>query len=233
MTFDPDAMSDTLKEELEETVMFETFGWAYEQVTRVSERLQRWRPAHRRKEVHVVWVSRVSALTMPGRHVYLSRHLLEELRGIDDMVAFVIAHELAHHDLGHFDHVNEAATMAPQGDWGRLTALAELASEASSWARMGQGVFSNMWASQEHERDADRLGLEYCLRAGYDAEACIEVFRVLEARSLKWGDVDGVFGVEEVATGLLGALRRGVHGKKRGYDPIRERARLLREGLRR
>jgi predicted Zn-dependent protease len=230
MTFDPDAMSDTIKEELEEAVMFETSGWAHEQVARVSERLQRWRRGRDRKQVHVVWVSRVSALTMPGRHVYLSRHLLEELRGVDDMVAFVVAHELAHHDLGHFDHVEAPGAPA---DWGRLSGLADAVGEAASWARLGRGALSNVWASQEHERDADRLGFEHCLRAGYDAEACLEVFRVLEARALRWGDVDGVFGVEELAVGLLGALRRGVHGKQRGYDPLRERARLLREGLRR
>jgi predicted Zn-dependent protease len=93
-------MGDWLREMVEREFVVETTGWAPERANRVAAVLQRQVPADRRLEVLVVWLARECAFTAPGRTIYFSRRLLECCAD-DDAAAFVIAHELAHHELGH------------------------------------------------------------------------------------------------------------------------------------
>lgn len=51
------------------------------------------------KEPVVVWSPDYSAITKRGPWVYVARGFAEALS--DDALAFVLAHEMAHHDLGH------------------------------------------------------------------------------------------------------------------------------------
>ena len=52
------------------------------------------------KNALVVWAPSYAAITKRGPWVYVSSGLAERLS--DDALAFVIAHEMAHHDLLHF-----------------------------------------------------------------------------------------------------------------------------------
>lgn len=65
---------------------------------RIAERLNGVRDGAPKKAV-VVWKPDYSAITRRGPWVYVSRELAERLS--DDGLASVIAHEMAHHDLGH------------------------------------------------------------------------------------------------------------------------------------
>jgi predicted Zn-dependent protease len=48
----------------------------------------------------VLWLSPPNGFTLPGRYVYITRRFIERCPS-DAPVAFLLAHEIAHHDLGH------------------------------------------------------------------------------------------------------------------------------------
>ncbi len=126
----------------------------------------------------VIWIEDVTAFTLPGRYVYFSRRLLQ-LCPAEDAVAFVLAHEMAHHRLGH---------LRP---W-----LSEIPGAWLAGVRV-RAAYRRALVSPEKEADADRWALERCVAAGYDRARCLTLFDALSRASLDLGDVDGVFGHED------------------------------------
>src|ERR1700738_1866604 len=51
-------------------------------------------------QAEILWMQEMNAYAAPGRYVYLSRELLQRAAS-DEPIALVLAHEMAHHDLGH------------------------------------------------------------------------------------------------------------------------------------
>jgi Zn-dependent protease with chaperone function len=170
---------DSLRDAIEEAFVVERTGWAFERVSRVTERLQAGVPAAQRMETLVLWLDDHNAFTTQGRTVYLSRRLLERLPD-DDAAAFVIAHELAHHRLGHLP--------ALPASWLGIARLLLVRLE-TAWV-----------ATPAREIDADLLAIEMCIDAGYDPERCIAALQHLVNVSLDYGDVDGVLGAETSAS---------------------------------
>lgn len=89
-----------------------------------------------------------------GVHVFLTTRVLEQAR-TDDELAFVIAHEMAHNVLGH------AAVMRAQGS----SVAAALRKPA---------------VSRRAEREADLLGAELMVDAGYDVEGAVTMLRTVD-----------------------------------------------------
>src|SRR5262245_19673961 len=71
-----------------------------EWVDTVAATLQRSRSAPDVFEAVIVGRSEMTAFTAPGRYIYLTGRLIEYCPG-EPALAFVIGHEIAHHDLGH------------------------------------------------------------------------------------------------------------------------------------
>ncbi len=220
--YDPLAMGEWLHGEVMDAYGAERPGWALEQVERVMERLQRGRPADRRLVTEVLWVSEAGAFTGPGRYVYVSRRLLERCPA-DDAVAFVLAHEIAHHDLGHVELFAGWLWNLPRGMGSVM-----LAGLFRSGAKRCYGP--------EREVAADRHALELCRSAGYDPALCLKLFDVLEADALDHGDVDGVYGPEAAyAPEMDGTpewrseLEVWLWERARGYPSLRERRAALEE----
>lgn len=195
-------------------------GWAVEQVRRIDARLQASVPLDQRLETVVLWIPEANAFTMPGRHVYVSRRLLERMGGRDEPVALVIAHEMAHHRLGH---------VAGQELLDRVPAV--MRDFALDLALVSTRVLHG--AERESDTDAAAFGL--CLAAGYDARACLRAFDVLEEIALDHGDVEGVTGsASALESEIAGdpewvvAAKRWLYERRRGYLPLEERkARLV------
>lgn len=164
---------DPLREAIEEAFVVERDGWAGERARRVTERLQLDVPVAERLETLVLWMDDHDAFTAQGRTVYLSRRLLERLAD-DDAAAFIVAHELAHHRLGHLPAL-------PVG-WLRVARLVLVRLESA-------------WATTT-EAEADLLAIEMCIDAGYDPERCIAALEHIVNVSLDYGDVDQVLGNE-------------------------------------
>jgi predicted Zn-dependent protease len=167
---------DSLREAIEAEFVTEREGWAFERVSRVTAKLQEAVPEAERLETIVVWDATHNAFTAPGKTIYFGRRLLERLVD-DDAAAFVIAHEIAHHRLGHIPALTNVMLRLP---------LRLLLAMLEKWIAMPQ-----------READADLLAIEMCLDAGYDVEKCVAALEHLSFVALDYGDIDGALGAED------------------------------------
>jgi hypothetical protein len=96
----------------------------------------------------------------------------------------VIAHELAHHELGHLGYFRHAFARRAA----RLSAplLAMLFFRA-----LQKRIYS-----VEREIAADHHAIDLCMSAGYDPSKCLYLFHILELIALDYGDVNAVFGLD-------------------------------------
>jgi predicted Zn-dependent protease len=193
----------------------EETGWAPERVQRVAQRLQSHRPPGDRLVPIVLWLRVFTAFAAPGRYIYVSRRLLERCPD-DETAALLVAHEIAHHELGHLS-APEWLPLGVRERGGRLL--------ASIYANI-----THQLHGPERECDADRHALELCLRAGYDGWKCLELFGVLERYAAEVGDDDIIYGPDpesdnELAPDASFATRARIWlwQRTRGYLPIRDR----------
>jgi predicted Zn-dependent protease len=213
-------LGDWLHDELAKECFIETDGWARQRVERVTERLQKDAPAEDRRETVILWTAFATAFTAPGRYIYITRPLLERCPD-DECAAFVIAHELAHHHLGHLRHFPEWATgLRGVPVRAALAVIRELESRIYG---------------PELECEADRRALELCLAAGYDRERCLHLLEILQLYALDIGDVDIVYGPDpesdqELAEDASWCTKAKIWmwQRTRGYLPLQDRLGLLR-----
>jgi Zn-dependent protease with chaperone function len=151
-------------------------GWAVELADRVATRVQANDRKELRKRAIVYWSKHRTAFAFPGRNIYLSRRLLEEALP-EDAVAFVFAHELAHHRLGHVQQLFPALKCTRLNSGVRLAAFA---------AQAAVRVFR----SPEQEGEADAWALSRCQSVGYDGRACLRLFDLLRNIALDYRDAD-------------------------------------------
>lgn len=213
-----------LRAQIFDAAYFEMEAWAIDRVHRVEERLQIGRPGRERLIVEIPWLDVVNAFTAPGRYIYISRRLYERC-ATDEQVAFVIAHELAHHDLDHI-HLFKNWTS-------KLIGLPGATLFALAFHAMERRLYG-----PEKECDADRYGLDLCLAAGYDGARCLELFDILEQHALDLGDFDMVYGPDESDDELdedaswMTKAQIWAWQRRRGYLPIRDRRQMLLKYLR-
>ena len=117
-----------------------------------------------------------NAFSLPGGFVYISTGLLDILHS-DDEIAFVLGHEIGHIVARHAIKRLQAALGY------NLLILASAA--APSTGNLPQGVSLALASilsgySQEDEFLADRLGIKYAAKAGFDPKAAMEVMQALE-----------------------------------------------------
>jgi predicted Zn-dependent protease len=214
---DVESVAEWMHGRLVDAYVLEESGWAYERAERVAARLQAGVPVEDRMRVVVLWIPEVTAFTF-GRHVYLSRRLVERVTA-DDPVAFVVAHELAHHALDHVGSrerwVDRFASIP-----GSFAAAAIL--DAMRW-RYGP----------EEELAADAYALRLCADAGYDLRECLRALDVLEADLLDNGAFSLVYGPEPedvtAAPGVGESVRNWLWERERGYPSLLERRVRLRD----
>ncbi|MBK7077522.1 MAG: M48 family metalloprotease [Myxococcales bacterium] len=161
---------DWLRSRIEAEYVVERDGWAGERVDRVTAELQRDVPVGERLDTLVLWMNQWTAFTGPGHTIYVSRRLLETLP-TDAAAAFVVAHELAHHRLGHLPRLSPGWRAAP---------------------KLALAMLQRLVHTPGRERDADLRAIELCIAAGYDVDDCLVALARMEHEALDWGDVDGV-----------------------------------------
>jgi hypothetical protein len=182
-------------------------GWAHDRAAAAAARLQAVR-AGPPFEVVVLFASGLQAFTLPGTRIYLTRDLLEELPG-EGALAFVIGHELAHHDLGHLSVDPRLAS-----------ALAHLPRAADAAQVVRRALLA--WARPEWELAADAESARLVCAAGYTLDDCLAALDTLE----RWArqhhperatEDDGTFG------GWLRQRSTGYHSLQDRMDALRQR----------
>ena len=135
----------------------------------------------------------VNAFALPNGNVYVTRGLLAYL-GSEAELAAVLSHEVAHVAARHSSQlmsdtkVANAASMvlgvvagvavgAATGDYNLAQSTMNLTSNVS--AVTGVLILGNY--SREHELEADQLGTNYLTRAGYPAQAMVQVLDTMQS----------------------------------------------------
>jgi predicted Zn-dependent protease len=119
----------------------------------------------------------INAFAVPGGFIYLTRGILAHLNS-EAEVAGVIGHEIGHVAARHSAQQYTRATVAQLG-LGLGTVLSDEFAALSKAAQFGVQMLFLKY-SRDNERQADRLGVEYATRAGYDAYEMAGFFHTLE-----------------------------------------------------
>lgn len=208
--------AEWLHAELVRECMVESQAWALERIGRVQQRLNECRRGKPALETTVLWIAPPLAFTLAGRHIYVSRALFERLPS-DDAAAFVIAHEIAHHDLGHLDLYGRWAQWLPRND-------------TASYVAALLGVFEHHTYGPEREQAADDFAVDLLCEAGYDGGRGIQALSILENLVLDRGAVSAVYGPENLLdptdperTSTAYRVQRWLWTHMHGYLPLHER----------
>ena len=115
----------------------------------------------------------INAFALPGGPSYVFRGLIDKTADDDDMLAGVLAHEMAHINRRH---ANKQYT---QGLWrGMVIALATRGS-VRDIAELTHALLQLRY-SRQHEYEADRLAVEYTFKAGYDPHGILRFLEMLQ-----------------------------------------------------
>jgi predicted Zn-dependent protease len=130
----------------------------------------------------------INAMALPGGYIYVTRGMLAHLNN-EDQLATVIAHEIGHVAARH------AARQAWQQQIGQGLLLGGAvlsqglglpAQNILNFGGMAAQLFLLRY-SREDELEADKLGVEYAIAAGYDSREVIGLFQTLDRMQEKEG----------------------------------------------
>jgi predicted Zn-dependent protease len=126
-------------------------------------------------ETNVLSSKEVNAWCMPGGKIAVYTGLIEQVKPTDDELAAVMGHEIAH---ALREHSRERVSQ----EIAKSTAIAVgaaalgLGSAGADLGNMLAEVTVSLPFSREHEREADRIGVELAARAGYDPSAAVTLW---------------------------------------------------------
>ena len=119
-------------------------------------------------ELRVEPLQQVNAFAVPGGFIVISQELLEFCGADRDQLAFVIGHEAAHILKHHYIY--------------RMIG-GNLLERLKKYGRENLIQLLSAGLSQDHELEADRLGVQFAHAAGYDPQGSIRFFVKLKARA--------------------------------------------------
>jgi len=125
----------------------------------------------------------VNAFALPGGPVYVTRGMLEQLK-TEGQLAAVLAHEIRHIN-GRHGSQQIGRQMGMQILLDVATAVAARSEGGARAARYGRDVADvvaglvNLKYTREMESEADRLGLDYMVAAGYHPQEMVNLLTLL------------------------------------------------------
>lgn len=131
----------------------------------------------------VIRSSAINAFATPGGYVYVNRGLLN-LVDKESELAGILAHEIAHVNARHIASIIEksqklgVATLAAILAGAFLGGGSDVAAAVTSFS-IATATSLNLKYSREHEEEADRLGLNYLVNAGYDGTAMLDFLKTM------------------------------------------------------
>ncbi len=130
----------------------------------------------------------MNAFAVPGGFIYVFTGLLAQLE-TEDQLAAVISHELAHVSQRHVvDRMQKMKKVGVASLIGMLAGVFISATTKGSGREMGQALTVGSQAAgqaafltytQENEREADHVGLNYLIEAGYNPNGMPETFDIM------------------------------------------------------
>jgi predicted Zn-dependent protease len=120
--------------------------------------------------------SSVNAFTTGGGYVYVHRGLLAYLNSEAELAA-VLGHEETHVTARHSARAQTRSTLASLGALG--AAILTGSSAVADMANIGASAFVQGYG-RDAEMEADRIGMKYLVKAGYDPTAMARVFQTFQ-----------------------------------------------------
>lgn len=123
----------------------------------------------------------VNAFAVPGGYVYFTRGILAQFNNEAELIG-VLGHEMGHVTARH------SASQQTKQQLGQLLLIGGMIA-SEEFRKFGEYAMQGMQLlflkfSRDNEREADRLGVEYSSKVGYDAHKMAEFFNVLNKMSM-------------------------------------------------
>jgi beta-barrel assembly-enhancing protease len=138
-----------------------------------------------------------NAWALPGGKLAINRGLLVQLED-EAQLAAVLGHEIVHTAARHGASQNTGNVLVGAGVLLAGVAVSTKKPEYAVLAVGALGVGANAWNakySRDHELEADKYGISYMVKAGYDPEAAVELqelfVRMAEKQDTNW--LEGLF----------------------------------------
>ncbi|MCB4757474.1 MAG: M48 family metalloprotease [Elusimicrobia bacterium] len=126
----------------------------------------------------------INAFALPGGFIFVTRGLLENINDEDELT-MVLGHEIAHVTALHgVQMIQKEMGQNALSILGTIGAAITLGPEAMLMVANTANLFSSLYLlgyTRDKEREADRYGLQYMLRAHYDPQASLRFLKKLEA----------------------------------------------------
>ncbi|HXI88018.1 MAG TPA: M48 family metallopeptidase [Parvularculaceae bacterium] len=135
-------------------------------------------------DIEIFKSDQVNAFALPGGKIGVYTGILDIIDN-DDQLATVLGHEVAHVELHHSAERYSQSALAQAG----LTAAQALAGGSQYKNQimgvLGVGVQGGYLLpfSRKHELEADRIGLGYMHKAGYNVDAALKFWEKMAAQS--------------------------------------------------
>jgi predicted Zn-dependent protease len=120
----------------------------------------------------------VNAFALPGGYIYITTGLLKELNS-EAQLAAILAHETAHVTARH---IAQQITRNIIMDVGFGVAGSQAASSAMRVANIVRQL-EGMSFTRDQEKQADEVGLDYLVKAGYTPYGIVETMEILQRQS--------------------------------------------------
>lgn len=129
----------------------------------------------------------INAFALPGGYIGVHTGLISATRNESELAA-VLAHEIAHVTQNHIARMVDAQKTSGLASLAAL-AIAILAARTNSQVSQAavtlagaMNVQSQLNFSRDHEREADRVGLQILMQAGYSPAGMVSFFERLQAQ---------------------------------------------------
>jgi predicted Zn-dependent protease len=127
-------------------------------------------------EFHVIDDASVNAFAAPGGYIFVTRGILAHLNS-EAQLAGVLGHEIGHVTARHYAQAASRQTLANLG-LGVAGIISPTAAKFGQVAQAGLGILFLKY-SRDQENESDNLGVQYSVKAGWDAREMPATYRTL------------------------------------------------------
>jgi predicted Zn-dependent protease len=128
----------------------------------------------------------INAFALPAGHIVIHSGTIAAMHNEGELAA-IIAHEIAHVTSRHISERIDKSKVVNIATVGGILAgilLGGAAGQALMMGSMGGGIQAQLAYSREDEQEADRKGLDYLVKAGYDPRFLGDAFQVMLRNSM-------------------------------------------------
>lgn len=129
----------------------------------------------------------INAFALPGGYIVVHSATIAAMQNEGELAA-ILAHEIAHVTSRHISDRIDKSKVVNLATLGGVLAgilLGGPAGQALMMGSMGGGIQAQLAYSRADEQEADRKGLDYLVRAGYDPDFLAKAFQIMIQNSMQ------------------------------------------------